>query len=77
MNEQNELNNNDFITHLQILQNLKFAIFQQSKNINYQQIHIFDIDADQKIDLIKIYEKYKKELSIDQIAKLIVQKYHL
>lgn len=71
-------NKNDLLENFQTLQNLKFEVYKQSNNLDYHQIGILKLHLPQQtVDLSKVYGKYKKELSITDIAALIVHKYDL
>ncbi len=69
----------DFIQHLQLLQDLKFLIAEYSDyRLGYQNMRIFEITVDTRhIDLVAEYHRYQPDHSLKEVAHLIVIKYHL
>ncbi|KRK63901.1 hypothetical protein FC72_GL001032 [Companilactobacillus tucceti DSM 20183] len=69
----------DFPDNLKKLQDLKFLIYESSKNrIDFHDFGILTMELqDQSIKLDEEFKKLKNDHTIEEIAQSIVQKYNL
>ncbi|WP_407886638.1 hypothetical protein [Levilactobacillus sp. N40-8-2] len=70
---------NPLLSRLQLLQDLKFLIDQDSGHrIDYRRFGIFEIRLPTgNIDLMAEYQTYASKYTLAEIANLIVEKYQL